>query len=105
MQAFQPLSNSIANVNFSLSVTTTSARVAISGGGPDLRVVNRTAQECFIRFTDSSGTAVATDMPIPGGAVEIFKIPQMVGTESITHVAAITATGTTTLSFTSGRGS
>lgn len=102
MKAFQPMPSS-GSINYSLSVTTSSARVAISGGGPDVRVVNETAQGAFVRFTDSAGNATTSDMFIPGGAVEVYNIPDPTGGLH-THIAAITSTGSTTLRFTSGRG-
>lgn len=92
----------------SLAVTNATARVALTSWtvqpGDDqlsLRVVSSVGgSECFIKTgTDNTVVAATTDMKILPGAIEVFQLPA--GT---TYVAAITASGTATLSLTIGYG-
>lgn len=57
----------------------------------------------FRKGTAVATTALVTDMAIPAGAVEVLTLNN---TEKspITHIAAITASGTSTLSITTGTG-
>lgn len=82
----------------SLAVTTTTGRVATVGDASTIRIYNAGTATVFVKFGGSSVTAATTDMPIPAGVVETFR------TGTLTHVAAITASGTATLYVTSGEG-
>jgi len=92
----------------SLSVTTTSASVALGmSQGPvrlQVRIYNAGGSTAFVRFGSSAGTvtAVTTDMPVPAGAIEVFTVFNTDG-YTIT-AAAITSAGTATLYFTAGTG-
>jgi len=88
-----------------LAVTTASASVARTSiglpGGAILRIANIGTTVAFVEFGTSSVTAsLSTSFPVLPGTVESFGInPQA------THVAAITAGGSTTLHLTTGLGS
>lgn len=89
-----------------LAVTGTSGRVALGTGagasGTPQVIVTAPAggQIAYIKFGDATVAAVAaTDTPILPGTVQMFTVP--VGA---TNVAAITATSTQTLYFTTGHG-
>lgn len=85
-----------------IAVTTSSASVAIGNqtdvGGASVRVANTGTGLAFIAFGKGSATATTSGLPILPGTVEAFEIG------SATYVAAITATGSTTLYFTPGMG-
>ena len=99
---FTPLSPTV-----SLSVTTSSARVAKtalptnSGGAThELRIVNTGTVVVFVAFGDGTVTAdAATGMPILPNTVESFQL-----SASQTHIAGICASGTATLYATTGLG-
>lgn len=100
---FQPILDATAP----LAATTTTGRIAL-GGTPrtaafQVRVKNAGAAEAFIRFGDSTVAATSADMSIASGGVEVFTISNP-GTRPVTHVAAITTSGTAALSFTTGQG-
>lgn len=82
----------------SLAVTTTTGRVATVGDASTIRLYNAGNATAFVKFGSSTVTAATTDMPIPAGVIEMFR------TGTLTHVAAITSGGTTTLYITSGEG-
>lgn len=90
----------------SLAAATTSARVARVIGGfandpGNIRIANTGSVVAFVEFGDSTITSTATaGMPILPNTVEVFEIRQ-----NETHVAAITASGSTTLYLTTGEGS
>lgn len=87
--------------NTSLSVTTSSARVALPQGvGGTIRMgADSGGSTLFLKFGDSTVTAAVSDTWFYPGAIETFTIPA-----DSTHVAAITATGTATLRLTRGEG-
>lgn len=89
-----------------LGVTAASGRVALATPrGAQIRVVSAPGgQTAFIKFGDSTVTAAVTDMPILPGAIETFTVPLATPQALFTHVAAITASSTATLYFTSGDG-
>jgi hypothetical protein len=97
VQAFLP--NDATTVT--LSVSTSSARVAVQPSGFRLRywrLYNAGDATVFITSGASTVTAaVATGMPIPAGAVEV------IGSNNA-YLAAITASGTATLYATPGVG-
>lgn len=83
----------------SLSVTTTTGNVAISGTGSTLRLANVTAVECFVTVGTSTVTAAITDFSIPGNTIVLLAIAN-----TATHIAAITGATTTTLRISRGEG-
>lgn len=71
-----------------------------AGTERSIRVVNTGDELAFVRFGDETVSAdETTGMPIPAGVVEVFQMDT-----NHTHAAGITASGTTTLYFTRGRG-
>lgn len=97
--AFTPV---VATVT--LAVTGTTGSVALgtqpSQGGCEVRVVNAGTATIFINFGTSAVTAAtASSMPVLAGGAEVFSL-----NPSVTHVAAITASGTATLYATLGCG-
>lgn len=103
MKRMSTLPFRVAYVNSTIAVTTTSQSIAMQGAGPTVLVQNVGAVECFIAVGGSGVTATAaaaspatdaTDgsMSIPAGAIAVYTIPEV-----DTHLAAVTASGTTTL--------
>lgn len=84
-----------------LAVSTASARVPLPARSPDsIRVTNPGSVTALLRFGDGTVTAAtSTGMDLLPGTVETFRVPA-----GYTHVAAITATGSTTLRITPGSG-
>jgi len=91
----------IPAVNSTIAVTDTSQAVALNGAGGGVLVKNVGSSECFIAAGDSTVTAVAgaaatdaTDgsMSVPPGEIAVYSIPQ-----TATHLAAVCASGITTL--------
>ncbi len=90
-----------AGTTVSRTVTNSTASVALGKTGvPQTIMVTSPSggNIAFIKFGDSTVTALTTDTPILPGAIMVFSI-----TAEATHVAAI-GSATTTLYFTSGHG-
>ena len=85
----------------SLSVSTTSASVAIDGGYAFVLIDNTLAgnAECYVRSGLSGVVATTSHMHIAAGEKASYAIDP-----SHTHIAAITASGTTTLRLVRGGG-
>lgn len=88
----------IANINsksVSLTVTTVTGNVALdSKGGANVIVVNNGDEIAYVCSGSSTVTATTANFPIPpGAAFSLKKDP------AHTHVAAITATGTTPIAI------
>ena len=82
-----------------LSAATSSSRIALPGW-KTVRVTNTGSVTAYLRFGSSTVTAAtATGLDLPAGAVETFRVP--VGA---THLAGITASGSTTVGVTPGEG-
>lgn len=64
-----------------------------------MRIANTGSVVAFVRWGIGAQTALTTDLPVLPGTVELFTKPLDVNT-----VAAITASGTTTLYITCGEG-
>lgn len=97
--AFSPLPGGTT----SLSVTTSSSRVALVGAngndGVDVRIYNTGSSAARVRFGGATVAASATtDLLIAAGGVEVL------GAQRNTNIAAICPTGSTTLEVTSGKG-
>lgn len=90
--AFEPTGNA------SLSVTTSSDRVALPSVGPTALLTNAGDVPIYVEFGDGSVTATVSDTPISSGQSIAFDVG------SATHVAAITGSGTSTLTVTTGTG-
>lgn len=97
---FQPLAST------TLAVTDTTARVALPvlPSGPvvsDIRIANAGSTDCFFAFGNSAVAALddGTSVYLKAGAVELFRCA-----DADTHLAAITASGTTTLYISRGEG-
>jgi hypothetical protein len=93
-----------ATVNLAVTSTTGNVAMTIMGGmtqqgSRSIRVYNSGAVDVFIAIGSSAITATTSSLPIPAGAVEVFETGP-----SATHIAAITASSTATVYFTSGRG-
>ena len=86
--------------NFSISVTTTSANVNTTGAGTTMRLANVSTSECFVAFgTDNTTAATTGGFSMPANSQILVTVPS--GT---TYVAAITASGSTTLRISRGDG-
>ena len=85
----------------SLAAGTSSASVALAGGGESVVVTNTAAALVFVRFgADLTVAASAADMPVlPGARVMLAANPL------ITYAAAVLASGTGAVLFTRGDGS
>ncbi len=85
-----------------LAVTTSTGSVALTGvgSGGTVRLLNTGTTIMFVNFGTSAVTATtAAGMPLQPGIPEAFAVGS-----SITHVAAITASGSGTLYATTGLG-
>lgn len=95
----------VININaasVALTVGTTTARAAIAGAPSSYLMVDNSlagAVDCYIRSGNSAVVAATTDMHIAAGEKGVYAIDP-----SHTHVAAITASGTTTLRLARGNG-
>jgi len=87
----------------SLSCSTSSTRAALVGIGNALVVTNSGTVTAWMALGTSTITATTSYMPILAGTVSIFTIPAD-ELDSVTHVAAITSSGTTTLNVNRGYG-
>ena len=102
MKPFTPAPGATA----SISATTTSARAAIlqrPTGAHQLRLFNPGPSTVFWTYGDGAVTAATTDVPLPAGAIEVVTLSNP-ASAPVTHVAAITASGTATLYVTTGQG-
>lgn len=98
----EPFTPTGATVNIAATGSTGSVALGTPSGqgGMAVRVHNAGAATVFIAFGTSAVTAAtASGIPIPAGAVETFSAGP-----SVTHAAAITASGTATVYFTPGQG-
>jgi hypothetical protein len=83
----------------SLAFSTTSAEVTtLSASDNIVRIYNGGTGVVFIRWGTTAQTAVATDMAIAPGAVEVFT------KNNATRLAAIASSGSGTLYITTGNG-
>ena len=98
MEAFSPV-----GVTVSLAVTSATGRVALTApagsGGFDVRLYNAGSSTVFVRFGGSTVDSTTAYLPLPAGQTEVVSAGP-----GVTHVAAITASGTATLYATTGRG-
>lgn len=86
----------------SISCTTTTARAAITGApGAEfqVRLYNAGSATVFVARGGSAVDATTSSMPLPAGAIEVITCEA-----AVTHVAAITSSGTATLYITTGSG-
>src|SRR5690349_14661270 len=99
-QVSQPFKPTPAG-SVTVSVTNVSAATALGAASrTQVLVDNAGPQPVFVEFGTSGVTAVvATSMRIPVGAIMTFTIDQ-----TVTHIATITASSTSTLYVTVGQG-
>jgi len=101
VRPFQP--DAKATVQATAAVS--SARVALGGTGPQVRVNNTGTVDAFVEFGDSTvaatvpSGATAGSLRVAAGTVEIFTLSQ-----SFTNAAAITSASTSVVEFTRGEG-
>lgn len=98
--AFQP---SGGGLGVSLSCTTTSGRTALVGIGNSFVISNTGDLWAHIAFGDSSVVATTAYMPVPPGTSITISLNDPKETEW-THVAGITASGSTTIQISRGFG-
>lgn len=84
--------------NASLAVTTTTARVAFGSADTSMVIQNTGSATAYIRTGTVAVNALITDTPIPAGGSYAFN------TGGQGFIAAITASGSTTLRITTGTG-
>lgn len=93
MTLFQP------NNSVKIDATVTSSSAGI-GGGSGVRIQNTGNVTVYLKFGKSDVVATASDMPVVTGAG-----PEMIGKpQGSTHVAAITSTGSASITLTFGEG-
>jgi ABC-type uncharacterized transport system YnjBCD substrate-binding protein len=96
----KPFPLNVASTNLSATTTSTNPSSRLPDGGSQLIVKNSGSVEVFVATGVGSATAVsASSMSVLPGTVEVFTIP-----ENHTHVAAITAAGSTTVRVYRGYG-
>lgn len=93
--AFTPAPG-LATLAIAGSVASASGTLPQQGG--QARIYNAAAAVAYVRFTVGGSTAVATDVPIPPGAVEVF------GVGYADTVSVLLASGTGNVYVTSGEG-
>ncbi len=91
----------------SLSVTNSTASVVIPQNvdtQKHVRIVNNGSVSAYIKFGLTGVTAATTDMQILPGTVELFYVDTNPAADTVNenYIAAITASGTTTLNITAG---
>jgi hypothetical protein len=100
LEAFTP------GTTVSLSATTSSARVLLTGADGKLkrqvRLYNSGTVVVFVRITNDQGVAVATDMPLAPGVPELVTVQDANGSQR--YLAGITASGSATVYATVGEG-
>jgi len=85
----------------SLTAGTTSASLALAGGGESVVVTNITASLAYIRFgADPSVAATTADMPVLPNARVMLGVNSLIG-----YAAAVLVSGSGTLLLTRGDGS
>lgn len=85
----------------SLAVTTTTGRVALAGGGKQMLVTNPGSVQVYVEPGSSTVSAtVASQCILPGTQV----LMSIANIDTVTHVAAITATGAATIQISTGYG-
>lgn len=85
-----------------LSVSSSSGRVAMVGGGPEAVVTNYGSVAAFVEFgTVAVVATTASTCVLPGTSV-VFSIPGSL--DSNTYIAGITASGTTSIQVSTGQG-
>lgn len=93
----------VAASTVTLAVTNSSSRVqftSVANKRRSVRVANVGPRPIFVEFGDVTVVATtAAGVPVAPGTSEVFGIPS-----SVTHVAALTASGTATLYTTPGQG-
>lgn len=93
----------------SIAVTTSTGRVAMAGQGVDFLFKNAGTADCFVRVGSGTVTAAVTDFPILSGEAGAYKfsndVANVIANTGTVNVAAITASGTTTLYISQGTGS
>jgi hypothetical protein len=92
-----------------LSCTTTSSSVTLANGqdtlNSELMLYSAGTGLAFMRWGNGAQTAVATDVPIPSGTVQVFAKPSIrPGQAGTQAVACITGTGTATVYVVTGFG-
>lgn len=99
MTPFKP-----ADASTSLTPVTTTAstnRTALKRSGNEnthVRLFNAGAALVFLRFGDVTVSASASDFPLPAGAVEVIDIG------ACSHMDAVTASGSSSVYVTCGKG-
>lgn len=82
-----------------MNVTAASSSIGVSSGAPALYIYNAGTGLAFIRWSQGASPAVAADLPLPPGTVQVFaKGPA-------DTFSAICPGGTATLYVTPGAGS
>lgn len=99
--------NPTPGATVSLTAGTSTGRVKLDANAAEaevgIRIVNSGTDMAFIRQGDNTVVATTGDMPIMPGEIEVFNFKIPYGTTGL-WVAAITASGTPTLYFTTGVG-
>lgn len=103
-QPFRPVFDATVKV----VADTNSERVAVSSGFPatgnyQIRLYNAGAGVVFVKPGIVTTDASADDLPVPPGAVEVITVSSTT-TAPITHIAALTLSGTADLYITPGSG-
>lgn len=100
MTSIDVFQNNGSTVNLTAGTTTGSIALSGVGTGGTVRVLNTGTVTVFINFGTSAVTAtLAAGIPIPPNVPEAFCVGA-----SITHMAAITASGTAVTYATTGQG-
>lgn len=102
----KPFTPAIAGTSSIAVTTSTGLRAAIKQqptGSHQLRLYNAGPSTVFWAFGDAAATASTSDIPLPSGAIEVITLSNP-SNAPVTHVSAITASGTATFYLTTGQG-
>lgn len=102
MKPFTPIDDATSSISAATSTSNTAIRQQPTGAH-QLRLFNLGPSVVFWAIGPAGVTAALTDVPLPVGAIEVITVPNA-GAAPLTHVAAITQSGTATLYLTTGQG-
>lgn len=102
MKPFTPADDATSSVAATASTSNAAIRQQPTGAH-QLRLFNLGPSTVFWALGPTGVTAAVTDVPLPVGAIEVITVPHA-GVAPLTHVAAITQSGTATLYLTTGQG-
>lgn len=103
MKPFTPVDDATASVTATTSGADRTAIKQQPTGAHQLRLYNAGTGTIFWAAGGATVTAALTDVPLPGGAIEVVTLANAAAAP-LTHLAAVTQTGAAVLYATTGEG-